>query len=136
MISFLVEDSIEKIQYPISGLVQTPDSNVTPNNHLQSWNHFQHSQFSYQSDLNEVVSITIPRKRADVNSFCDFENDTLSNDVYIEYDFEPGNLIFIEKPLTEIIFQEGSINTFEDAMFIENHNIDEATIDFLNLNTQ
>lgn len=105
-------------------------------NHLQSCNQFQHNKFSSQNDLNEVVPITIPINRADVNSFGDFENDTLPNDVCIEYDFEPGQLIFIERPSTEIIFQEGSMNTFEPATFIENHNIDEATINVLNLNTQ
>lgn len=105
-------------------------------NHLQSCNQFQHNKFSSQNDFNEVVPITIPINRADVNSFGDFENDTLLNDVCIEYDFEPGQLIFIERPLTEIIFQEGSMNTFEPAMFIENHNIDEATTNVLNLNTQ
>lgn len=136
LISFLVEDLNEKIQCPTCGLVETPDSNVTPSNYLQSCNHFQHNQCSSQNDLNEVVPITIPKNRANVNSFGDFEDDPLSNDVYIEYDFEPGQLIFIETPSTEIIYQEGSVNTFEPTMFIENHKIDEATINVLNLNTQ
>lgn len=92
-------------------------------------------------DLPQMAVINSNRNNNSTNNDFEFTGDpdheiNLSGQVYIEYDLEPGQLVFVDLDVTASILDEGNIESLAPAMFIEAEGPDNALFRVLNLDTE
>lgn len=145
MTFFYQATSDERTLCPTCGQLQTSsgrndaqNSISQPQEHSQTSSYFRLNQFLV-SDF-DALSIDGPtpihtENGTEIQSFGDSENETNSYEWYIDYELEPGQLIFINTP-SESSLEDGNDNHVEPAMFMDYHSFDDATFIVLNLNTE
>lgn len=150
MTFFYQVTSDERTLCPTCGQLQTSsvrndaqNSISQPQEHSQTSSYFRLNQFLV-SDFDALsMDGTTPihtengteENFGEIQSIGDSENETNSYEWYIDYELEPGQLIFINTP-SQNSFEDGNDNHVEPAMFMDYHSFDDATFIVLNLNTE